>query len=71
LNDTWIFDFHTESWIELAIVSEPDLGIFQRSGHTSFLYNDKMIVFGGIHAVTQELDDICALDLKKQKWHQV
>jgi hypothetical protein len=30
-----------------------------------------MMIFGGIHAVTQELDDICALDLSSNRWHQV
>ena len=30
-----------------------------------------MIVFGGIMEVTQELDDLCVLDLKKKQWTQL
>jgi len=29
---------------------------------------DFMVIFGGIHSVTKELDDLCVLDLKLRKW---
>jgi len=29
-----------------------------------------MIVFGGIHEVTRELNDMCAFDLKQRRWIQ-
>jgi len=53
-------------WNELSITKEPELGLLQRNGHTSVIYNEKMIVFGGIMEVTQELDDMVVLDLRKR-----
>lgn len=44
----------------------------QRSGHSAGLYQDDfMVVFGGMHGVTKELDDVCALDLKTSSWFQI
>jgi len=39
-------------WNELSITKEPELGLLQRNGHTSVIYNEKMLVFGGIMEVT-------------------
>ncbi len=39
-----------------------------RSGHSACLYRDYMVIFGGIHEVTKELNDLCLFDLKSLKW---
>jgi hypothetical protein len=31
-------------------------------------YKDMMVVFGGIHEVTKELNDVVALDIAHRKW---
>lgn len=35
-----------------------------RSGHTVTFYDNKLYIFGGIHEVTWELDDLHIYDLK-------
>jgi hypothetical protein len=42
--------------------------IVSRSGHSACAYNDYMILFGGIHEVTKELDDMIAFSFKKNHW---
>lgn len=37
-----------------------------RSGHTMTNYKDKLILFGGIHSVTWELDDLWCFN---DNWH--
>jgi Kelch motif len=32
------------------------------------MYNDYLIVFGGIHEVTKELDDVQVFNLRNKKW---
>jgi hypothetical protein len=32
------------------------------------MYKDMMIVFGGIHEVTKELNDMMVFDFKSKKW---
>lgn len=54
LNDAWAFNFLTYQWEEI-IADEPPL---QRSGHSAILYKEFMVVFGGIHEVTKEMDDV-------------
>jgi hypothetical protein len=39
-----------------------------RSGHSACQYKDCMLVFGGIHEVTQELDDLVIFDFKNKRW---
>ena len=39
--------------------------ILGRSGHASFNFKNRfMLVYGGIHEVTKELDDLCLYDSK-------
>lgn len=65
LNDLWVFNFKNNQWHEITEASHPPI---QRSGHTASIYNDKMIVFGGIHEVTKELNDMVLFDFKTSKW---
>ena len=40
--------------LEDAFIMQP------RSGHSAFSFRDKFIcIYGGIHDVTKELDDVC------------
>jgi hypothetical protein len=39
-----------------------------RSGQSASIYNNLMIIFGGIHEVTRELDDCFVFDLKNKQW---
>ena len=46
---------------------EPPLA---RSGHSACLYKEFMLIFGGIHEVTKELDDMHIFDFKNKRWIQ-
>ena len=70
LNDIWAFDFPTSKWSEIQLSETNYIKPTIRSGHSACLYNDIMIVFGGIHEVTKELNDLCAFDFKQNKWVQ-
>lgn len=39
-----------------------------RNGHTMNLFEGKLFVFGGIHDITWQLDDLHIYDLKSGKW---
>ena len=39
-----------------------------RNGHTMNYYNEKLYVFGGIHDITWELDDLHIYNLKTERW---
>ena len=42
-----------------------------RSGHSATIFKDYMIVFGGVKAVTKEIDDTCAFNFKTKEWVQL
>lgn len=64
LNDTWIFNLTTYEWTLLCIKISDFYKPSARSGHSASLYGESyLIIFGGMTAVTKELDDVCALDL--------
>jgi hypothetical protein len=64
LSDTWKFNLSTLEWSLIETVSEP----MGRSGHASQVYQDCMIIYGGIFEVTKELNDMHVFDFKKQQW---
>ena len=70
LNDTWILNLESFNWTPLnkqfsSLISRP----ISRSGATACLYNNHlMVIFGGIHDVTKELDDVCVLNLETHTW---
>lgn len=66
LKDLWCFDFQTRTWTEMPSDTEGDdyESIISRSGHSAQVYADHMLIFGGIHEVTKELDDMIAYNLK-------
>lgn len=60
LNDLWELNLSDYTWREIK-TNNPPLG---RSGHSACLYDHYMLIFGGIHEVTRELDDMIAFDFK-------
>ena len=64
LSDTWKFNLTTLEWSQIETITEP----MGRSGHASQIYQDCMIIYGGIFEVTKELNDMHVFDLKKQQW---
>lgn len=68
LNDIWSFSFGNYLWQEIKPSSLNEFIPLPRSGHSACLYKDCMIIFGGIHEVTKELDDVDVFDIKKRKW---
>jgi len=40
----------------------------ERSGHSCEIYDNYMIVFGGIFEITKELNDVHLFDFKKSRW---
>jgi hypothetical protein len=67
LNDIWKFNLTNCEWKEIN-VPEPDEAPLPRSGHASQIYNDFMIVYGGIYEVTKELNDMHVFDIKNERW---
>jgi Galactose oxidase, central domain len=42
-----------------------------RSGHVLEVYRDHLVLFGGIHEVTRELNDLCVFSFKNNEWIQL
>jgi hypothetical protein len=40
----------------------------ERSGHSCDIYENYMIIFGGIYEITKELNDLHLFDFRKSKW---
>lgn len=61
LNDAWMFSLNDYKYHRLADAGEVP---YIRNGHSINYYEGKLYVFGGIHDVTWELDDLHIYDLK-------
>ena len=68
LKDFWCFDLESRIWTQLDC---SEASIASRSGHSASIYKDSMIIFGGIHEVTKELDDMAVYDFKKGEWNHL
>lgn len=77
-NDLW--QFNGKSWVKIcantAIDAEdgaqPDSQPLHKSGHQIALHKDRFIlVFGGIHEVTYEMNDFKAFDLQTKHWRTI
>ena len=42
--------------------------LLPRSGHSACVYEDWMLIFGGIHEITKELEDMAVYNFKTQEW---
>ena len=50
LNDTFILNLHNLNWIEIELYSQfNDFKIFSRCGHCSIIYNNQLIICGGMN----------------------
>ncbi len=61
MNDTWKFSLADYKFKKLKDDGEVP---YIRNGHTINFYEGKLYVFGGIHDITWELDDLHIYDLK-------
>lgn len=68
LNDFWEYDISKNTWKEIPGSDDMPL---TRSGHSACIYKNFMIVFGGIHELTQELNDMHAFDFNNGQWFSV
>jgi len=69
LNDLWRFNLRTNSYERVK--DSEDMRPNVRSGHSMNFFDGKLYVFGGIHEVTWELDDLHIFDIKVQKLVEV
>ena len=61
LSDTWKFNFATREW--QFIVEDGEECPKTRSGHSTGVYGRYMVVYGGIHDVCKELNDMHLFDM--------
>lgn len=61
-NDLWEFNIRTKEYSKVE--DKEELRPVVRSGHSLTFYEDKLYLFGGIHEVTWELDDLHIYDIK-------
>lgn len=66
LNDLWRFDLSSKHYSQVE--DKEELRPVVRSGHTVNFYDGKLYIFGGIHEVTWELDDLHIYDLKVESF---
>lgn len=66
LNDLWSLDLSNNLWKQIqcpnSVVPTP------RSGHSCDIFENYMVIFGGIQEITKELNDFCLFDLKQNTW---
>ena len=67
-NDTWAYDFNTNTWTELA----PEVAPSSRAGHTMAydVESDRIILFGGYSGLS-DLDDTWAYDFNTNTWMEL
>jgi hypothetical protein len=67
LNDTWVYDYDTNTWNEL----HPEVSPSARLYHTMAwdVWSNRMILFGGVsYPYEPLLGDTWALDLRRNTW---
>lgn len=58
-NDLWVFDLVQHSWSKIDTKGYmPE----ERNGHSLTNYGDKLVLFGGIHDITHEKNDLVVFD---------
>lgn len=63
LNDLWELDLGSEQFKEIQL-GEGSFCPSARSGHSANIFNDKMVIFGGILELTKELNEMIMFDFK-------
>jgi len=67
LNDVWLYSIKENEWKEVKFTSE-DILLTPRSEHSSVIYNNEIIIFGGRDQSMKELNDVMVLNLSSYKW---
>ena len=65
LNDLWKLDLNIYVWTQINVTGEKPI---ERSGHACDIYEEYMVVFGGIYEITKELNDFMMYDFKANRW---
>lgn len=71
LNDVWRLDLSSEHWSQIMPNSASDDIPLGRTGHSMCIYKGHILVFGGIHEITKELNDCWAFDLQGGAWRRL
>ncbi|CAD8212285.1 unnamed protein product [Paramecium octaurelia] len=69
-NDLWQFDLSKQEWNSIPICGSSDIPM-NRSGHSLVAYEGQLVLFGGIHDITWELDDLLTFNISKQEWKTI
>ena len=67
LKDFWIFDFTKNTWSEIEYTHSAEWPI-SRSGHSTGLFKNYIIIFGGIHELIHEMNDLHLYDTERKAW---
>lgn len=68
LDELWVFNFKTESWLYLDPRPDPDHGMpVGRRGHALAALNGKLYLFGG-QSQDADLNDLWAYDIHTNAW---
>ena len=65
MKDLWAFSLNTKKYVQLK--GEGDYPN-ERNGHTMEFYDNKLYIFGGIHDITWELDDLQVYDIQVRRF---
>ena len=65
LNDFWSFNITDQKWLLITAGGEAP---YERSGHSSAVFEDLIVVFGGIWDVTKELNDLHLYSFSRNQW---
>ena len=65
LNDLWVYNIADKRWAEIE--AEGDIP-FERSGHSADIFEDYLVIFGGIWDVTKELNDLHLYSFSRNEW---
>mmetsp|Transcript_1126 Transcript_1126/g.1017 ORF Transcript_1126/g.1017 Transcript_1126/m.1017 type:complete len:515 (+) Transcript_1126:82-1626(+) len=66
LGDLWVYDIEKDSWEEIEIPEGE--GPISRSGHSTGAFKNFIIIYAGIHELTQELSDMYLYNVIDNTW---
>ena len=66
-NDLWAFEFSTESWKRIFKFCD----VAPRYRHSAVIYNNFMVIFGGVDHYHIRYNDIHVLNLMDMSWRRV
>ncbi|CAD8046545.1 unnamed protein product [Paramecium primaurelia] len=69
-NDLWQFDLSKQEWNFIPILGSSDIPMC-RSGHSLIVHENQLILFGGIHDITWELDDLLTYQINNKEWKTI